>query len=68
MIDDVGVLAVRDYPVTMPDGSAAVLSFAVCNPADHQLVPARCARAQEADAYGLISVSGVADAPATPLR
>jgi hypothetical protein len=67
MIDDVDALAVRDYTVTMPDGSAAVLSFAVCDPGDGRSIPARFARAQKADAYGLIAISGVASAPATPL-
>jgi hypothetical protein len=67
MIDDVGVLAVRDYRVTMPDGSGAVLSFAMCDPGDRQSVPARFARAWKADAYGLIAISGVAGAPATPV-
>jgi hypothetical protein len=67
MIDDIGVLAVRDYAVTTPDGSAAVLSFAMCDPGDGHSVPARFARTQKADAYGLIAIHGIASAPATPV-
>jgi hypothetical protein len=51
----------------MPNGAVAKLSFAMCDPRDEDSIPDRFARLQGAHACGLITVTGVQGAPATPM-
>jgi hypothetical protein len=67
MTGTVSVVAVREYEIVMPNGVVGKLTYAMCDPRETDTAPARFARLQRAQAYGLITVEGVADAPRTPI-
>lgn len=66
MNDDIGRLATREYEVTLPDGTAARLAFALCDPARDNAL-ARHARRRNAVGFGLLGFEGFAAAPVHPL-
>lgn len=66
MSDELGRLATREYDVTLPDGTQGRLAFALCDLAKDNAL-AQHARRRQAVAFGLLSFSGLPDAPRNAL-
>ena len=66
MNDDLGRLATREYDVTLPDGTAGRLAFALCDAARDNAL-AQHARTRQAVAFGLLSFAGLPEAPRNAL-